>query len=549
MAETARLVIAVDSTQATSAGRDLADLGRQAGTTEIGISKLAKTAAAAFAAMKLGGIVEDAVTLASRYDQLGLVMKTVGANTGRTTVELAALDQSLQKAGISAIQSRNNIIKMMSANIDLSQATKLARLAQDAAVVGNTNSSEAFERLIKGIQSAEKETLETLGLNVNFQQSYEKLAAQLGKNADRLTTAEKTQAGVNAAMEAGKSIAGAYEASLDNANKKLQSSTRYVENLKVSLGGAAQPAFGAAVDGYVGSLKLMSENVSIVSQALETGLYVALARGATAVGVSVKALGEDLIARRASAAAALSQAEAEVVSTAATLRATTARNSAYASHVQVTAAAEAHAAAELRAAAAQKASAAAGNIAAGIGGRLLGLLGGPVGLAVMAGATALSFLDFGEKSGALKARLAELDGPLDGLISKFTKLSKIEQVNQIESLSNDLASLKAAYAKSGEDAGGAFVESLAKGMSGPRRNGVTVASGEIATAVESVKKAFQETGTVDWSSLLTQLSSVNGISAEQLQIVKDLAGSREAEGRKIAEVEAIAALSASCSFV
>jgi hypothetical protein len=537
MSETARLVIAVDSTQAASAGRDLSALERQAGTTEIGIAKLAKTATAAFAALKLGGIVEDAVTLASRYDQLGLVMKTVGANTGRTTVELAALDQSLQKAGISAIQSRNNIIKMMSANIDLTQATKLARLAQDAAVVGNTNSSEAFERLIKGIQSAEKETLETLGLNVNFQQSYEKLAAQLGKNADQLTTAEKTQAGVNAAMEAGKNIAGAYEASLDNANKKLQSSTRYVENLKVSLGGAAQPAFGVAVDGYVGSLKMLSDNVSIVSQLLETGLYAALGRGVAAAYTSAAAFAVETKAKQSSATAALALAEAEAIEAAANLKATTQRYAAYASHVEVTAATNADAAAQARLAVAQKASAVTSTALMGAGGRLLGLMGGPVGLAVMAGSVALSFLDFGEKTGALKARIAELDGPLDGLLTKFTKLSKIEQVNQIESLSKDLESLKTAYAKSGEDAGSAFVESLAKGMSGPRRSRITVASGELASAVESVKKAFQETGTVDWSSLLAQLSNVNGVSAEQLQIVKDLAGSREAEGRKIAEVE------------
>ncbi|WP_138725673.1 DUF4214 domain-containing protein [Pseudomonas lactis] len=537
MPETARLVIAVDSTQATSAGRDLSALERQAGTTEIGIAKLAKTATAAFAALKLGSIVEDAVTLASRYDQLGLVMKTVGANTGRTTVELAALDQSLQKAGISAIQSRNNIIKMMSANIDLAQATKLARLAQDAAVVGNTNSSDAFERLIKGIQSAEKETLETLGLNVNFQQSYEQLAKQLGKNADQLTTAEKTQAGVNAAMEAGKNIAGAYEASLDNANKKLQSSTRYVENLKVSLGGAAQPAFGVAVDGYVGSLKMLSDNVSVVSQLLETGLYAALGRGVAAAYTSAAAFTVETKAKQASATSALALAEAEAVEAAANLKATTQRYAAYASHVEVTAATNADAAAQARLAAAQKASSVTSTALMGAGGRLLGLMGGPVGLAVMAGSVALSFLDFGEETGALKARIAELDGPLDGLLTKFTKLSKIEQVNQIESLSKDLESLKTAYAKSGEDAGSAFVESLAKGMSGPRRSSITVASGELASAVESVKKAFQETGTVDWSSLLAQLSNVNGVSAEQLQIVKDLAGSREAEGRKIAEVE------------
>ena len=398
MTESARLVITVDSTQAAKAGTDLSTLERQAIKTEVGINSLAKTAVAAFGALKLGGVISDAVMLASRYDQLGLVMNTVASNTNRSAVEIAALDGELRKVGISAVQSRNNIIKMMSANIDLAQATKLAKLAQDAAVIGNTNSSEAFERLIKGIQSAEKETLETLGLNVNFQQSYEKLAKQLGKNADQLTTTEKTQAGVNAAMEAGKNIAGSYQASLTNAGKQLQSSTRYLEDLKVSLGAAAQPAFGLAVDGYVGSLKFLNENVGAVTQALETGLFIAIGRSVAAIGTSSVAFARDVVAKQAAATASLALAESEAIEAASNLRATTARHAAFASHVEITAATNANSAAQLRLAAAQKASSVATAAAVGAGSRILGLMGGPVGIALTVGAAALSFLDFGDKA-------------------------------------------------------------------------------------------------------------------------------------------------------
>ncbi|MGP5236867.1 DUF4214 domain-containing protein [Pseudomonas helleri] len=398
MTESARLVITVDSTQAAKAGTDLSALERQANKTEIGIGSLAKAASAAFGALKLGSVITDAVTLSARYDQLGIVMSRVGQNTGRSTVELAALDQELQKAGISALQSRNNIIKMMSANIDLAQATKLARLAQDAAVIGNTNSSEAFERLIKGIQSAEKETLETLGLNVNFQQSYENLAKQLGKNADQLTASEKTQAGVNAAMEAGKNIAGAYEDSLGNANKALQSTSKYVENLMIKLGAPPQGAFKSAVDSYSEALQTLDKNANVVIQVLETGLSIAIARGVTAVGASAAAFIAETRTKQAAATASLALAQATTVETAANLRATTARHAAFASHVEVTAAANAHAAAELKLAAAQKASSLTSVAAAGAGSRLLGLLGGPWGIALTVGAAALSFLDFGDKA-------------------------------------------------------------------------------------------------------------------------------------------------------
>ena len=92
MTETARLVIAVDSTQVGNAGADLSALERQAAKTEIGIMELAKAASKAYGALKLGSVITDAVTLSARYDQLGIVMSRVGQNTGRSTVELAALE-------------------------------------------------------------------------------------------------------------------------------------------------------------------------------------------------------------------------------------------------------------------------------------------------------------------------------------------------------------------------------------------------------------------------------------------------------------------------
>lgn len=434
MTETARLVIAVDSTQVGNAGADLSALERQAAKTEIGIMELAKAASKAYGALKLGSVITDAVTLSARYDQLGIVMSRVGQNTGRSTVELAALDQELQKAGISALQSRNNIIKMMSANIDLAQATKLARLAQDAAVIGNTNSSEAFERLIKGIQSAEKETLETLGLNVNFQQSYEKLAAQLGKNADQLTTAEKTQAGVNAAMEAGKNIAGAYEDSLGNANKALQSTTRYVENLMIKLGAPPQGAFKSAVDSYSEALQALDKNADVVIQVLETGLYAALGRGVAAAYTSAAAFAVETKAKQSSATAALALAEAEAIEAAANLKATTKRYAAYASHVEVTAATNADAAAQLRLAAAHKESSVAGTAAIGVGGRLLGLMGGQLGLAVTAGAVALSFVDWSKSANDAKRSAVDLSPSIEALTEKWVKLGAAQRT----ALGNDL---------------------------------------------------------------------------------------------------------------
>lgn len=387
MSEYARLVIAADSTQVRGAERDLTRLEQQSGKTESAAVGMAAKIGAAFAALKIADHISDVVQLASRYDQMGLVMQTVGENTGRSAAELAVLDQALQDTGISALQSRNNLIRMMSANIDLSQATELASLAQNAAVVANINSSEAFERLIKGIQSAEKETLETMGLNVNFAQSYEKLAAQLGKNADNLTATEKVQAGVNAAMEAGANIAGVYDVSMDNAGKRLASASRHLENFQIALGSSAQTEFGYVVDAYSDSLKYLGENADTVAQIIETGLYVAVGLGATALTQKAYASASAMLASRALAAEELRLAQAQAASTGTTLNKLRATFQATGATTGLTAAISAHEAAERRLAAAQAAS-------VSIGRGLLGIMGGPAGLAVTAGMVALSFVDW-----------------------------------------------------------------------------------------------------------------------------------------------------------
>lgn len=432
MSEYARLVIAADSTQVRQAERDLTALERQSSATESTAVKMASRIAVAFGGIKLASHISDVVQLASRYDQMGLVMETVGRNTGRSAVELAALDKELQKTGISALQSRNNIVKMMSANIDLSKATELARLAQDAAVIANTNSSEAFERLIKGIQSAEKETLETMGLNVNFAQSYQKLAAELGKSADQLTVLEKTQAATTAALEAGVNITGAYDASMENAGKQLGSTTRHLENLQIALGSAGQGEFGLMVDGYSASLKFLGENADIVAQLLKTTLYTGATVAAVAITKKTAATVSSMLASRALAAEELRLAQAEAASASVTASRLRLIHQKTGATTGLTVAISAHEAAERRLAAAQAAS-------VGIGRGLLGVMGGPAGLVITAAMVAASFYDWSDSAGAATASLIDHNLALDDTISKFKELGEEQRQLQRQTWAKEQA--------------------------------------------------------------------------------------------------------------
>lgn len=394
-----------------------------------------KAAGAAVAGFQVLDAVKNATQLASRYNQLGVVLTTIGQNAGYSSKQLQGYEMGLQRVGISAMESRNNLARMISANLDLAQSAKLARVAQDAAVIGNISSSEAYARLVDGIAAAEVETLRGIGLNVNFENSYQALAQKLGVTTAELTEQQKAQARANVAIQAGSAITGAYEASLTNAGKMLNSTTRYVENLQVALGQSTQPAFTAAVSSYSDGLKVLADNTGTVVQVMETGLYVALARSAAALVNAGVARAQNTVAEvaglRATASAAdaqlysaqmsLRKAEADLAGARAAVAAATSEGAMAAALKSRAAASGAVAAATLRVeAASTTASVANGALIASttLMGRAMGVattsartlytaLGGPIGIIATLAAVGIAFIDFGDKAEEQSDRAAK----------------------------------------------------------------------------------------------------------------------------------------------
>ena len=246
----ATLGFKVDSTQVRSGTRDLRDLSTASGTASQAASGLTNTItklAVAFGAYKLADAAKDAILVSARYDTLGVVLQQVGVQAGYTSGELAMFEGTLQANGIAAVESRSSLVRLIQAHVDLKQATELGRIAQDAAVIANLNSSETFERMVRGIQSGETEILKTIGLNVNFQGSYERLAAQLGKTTKALTEDEKIQARVNEVKRKGIDIAGSYEAAMGTAGKQINSMARHLQLMEIAFGKAFQPTLIALV--------------------------------------------------------------------------------------------------------------------------------------------------------------------------------------------------------------------------------------------------------------------------------------------------------------
>jgi acylphosphatase len=303
------LIIKVDSRDVGKATIALEELAKKGVQTEVATKSLTsatgslmaavKNAAAAFGLYKLGGLIKESALLNARFETMGIVMKGVGKNAGYSQNEMTSFEMALRKTGISMIEARENVTKMAQAQLDLSKTSELARVAQDAAVIGNLNSSDAFARVVHGIQAGQTETLRTIGINVDFQQSYEKLAKELGTTEKNLTETQKAQARMNAVIEYGTRIAGTYESAMGTAGKQLQSMKRYVEDLKVKLGETFNDALTIAVFGFSDALKdankeadNLSKDGSLKAWGEDTVKILAyVADGAVAVAGFIKMVG------------------------------------------------------------------------------------------------------------------------------------------------------------------------------------------------------------------------------------------------------------------
>jgi hypothetical protein len=190
----------------------------------------------------------EALQTAAKAETLVGVSRFMGQQVGYTSASIDALSHSLEKQGITTVQSRDTIIQLIRANLDLGKATDLAAVAQSAARATGENSSETLNRLIHGIQTLQPEVLRSSGIVVSADQEYQKWAATHGRVAQSMSGVEKQQALLSAVLREGEKIAGVYGVTNEFVGGKLQSLKRYQEEAGRSLGEMFLPALRIGVD-------------------------------------------------------------------------------------------------------------------------------------------------------------------------------------------------------------------------------------------------------------------------------------------------------------
>jgi len=190
-------------------------------------------------------LIRSVALTAARTQVLGTVLHQVGKNAGYTSGELDQTVEKIKKLGITTQEARTAVVRFIQSELDVAAAAKLARTAQDLAVIAGQNSSEAFTTLTQAIVSQETMLLRQYGIVKGLVEIYGDYAKAHGLAANALDETAKKQAFLDAILEAGAKAAGTYEAAMGDAGKQLTSLPRYVEEAKNALGTAFLPMLGA----------------------------------------------------------------------------------------------------------------------------------------------------------------------------------------------------------------------------------------------------------------------------------------------------------------
>lgn len=199
---------------------------------------------------------------AARTEVLGTVLNVVSDATKNSRIEIAREIEAIKALGITTQESRQTLIRFMQSQLDVRDAAKLARVAQDLAVISGENSSQTLNTITQAIVSQEPRLLRQYGIVQDLNDIYSKYAEQLGKVSDGLSEQEKKQALINVILDQGARVAGSYEAAMGDVGKQITSLPRLFEELANAVGDKFTPAMSDAVKVLMDFLKIARETLT-----------------------------------------------------------------------------------------------------------------------------------------------------------------------------------------------------------------------------------------------------------------------------------------------
>jgi len=212
----------------------------------------------------------ESAMAASRVSELQIVNQRLAEIAGEDVASLQPLADAIRAQGIEAGVAQESIAKLIEYNLGLGHAVELATIAQNAAVIAGTNSSEMMDRLIYGITTLNTRVLRTGGIMISLNDIYSEYADQMGITIQDIDIHTKQMLALNAVLEFGTKIVGVYDLAMENAFKRFGSYPRYINDVMVALGEQLEPALRSVV--FAGSDMLVWLRNSIEEGGIFSGV-------------------------------------------------------------------------------------------------------------------------------------------------------------------------------------------------------------------------------------------------------------------------------------
>ncbi len=200
---------------------------------------------------------------------------------------------AVEEIGFEYTEAAHAVQRLIVADLELSKAQGLAKLAKDAAAVQNITAGEALESIVMAIESGASRGLRTLGLFVDFQREAQIAQLQLGR---ALTETEEKQLRYNAVMREGAKIQGAHAAASQTVEGQLGSLRREFNNLREDIGAQFQEDFKALIGNLRGLVGWLRENTDLLKKFGEVALWVSGLLATYALADKIMALAKSIAA-------------------------------------------------------------------------------------------------------------------------------------------------------------------------------------------------------------------------------------------------------------
>ena len=506
-------------------------------------SGMIKTAlATAIGAAGIGKIIEAADSYGQMSDRIGMATSSVGEyelvqqrllETAKRTYRPLAEAQELY---IRTSDSLKSMGYNTSQALDVMDSFSFLLVTNSASADKASSAIDAYSKALQtgkveadgwqSILAAMPTVVDTIGKSTGkTSEEIRSLGAQGKLSLDILTTGLQKSAEANGILADGMSVA------VRDAVQNLQNAfTSYVGKLNETTDATGILASGIGVIG---------ENFETLADVAILAAIGALAGyGRAAVGnaaVAVKSAIQDAAARRTQAASVLLVAQAEQQKAQTTVflaekEALAARGTAVQTQMSLQLA-------EARAVEARATNAVA-IAQAGVRSAsttLLGVLGGPAGVAMLAIGAATAFLTLRDNTGFLEKKLGDLSAPLDVLIKKFNELGRATQAVTLRELRSEIEETQ----RKVEESAGAIADKFENSLRGAGAAGpdARLAAGfvnlpkDAQAALDIVKKASKDSAAgiaVDWSEVANKVRAFpNVVSESMAQGIEESAGNVE----------------------